>query len=379
MNKKRGKHFEGLDQSAFDSIKSWGMNSIRLGIFWDGLEPEPGKIDSLYLKQLDSLILRAEKAGLYVLLDMHQDLYSEKYGGDGAPDWACLDEGKPNTIIGGSWDDAYFTSPAIQTAFDNFWKNKKVSDGMGVQDHLINVWRTVAERYAESKTVIGFNLMNEPFIGSAINQVLEAYFKKILSINEEHALLDISTEEELLELWLSSDGRAQVMQLLENKEWYKQVMDASEPIYKEFEEKHLQSFYDKAYQEIRSVNSRHLLFLEPSVSANIGVKSFLKNNFGNRLVYSPHTYDIVTDTDHQASFSKDRLELILNRHHEKNNSLNVPLVMGEWGAFYGADSSVIEQAEYLLDYMKAIDSGHFYWSFEKDLNQRAYFNTLINY
>src|SRR5690625_3720881 len=91
MNKNRNKHFKGIDQSSFDSIKSWNMNAVRFGIFWDGLEPEPGKIDTVYLQKLDTAIAMAKKAGLYVMLDMHQDLYSEKYGGDGAPDWACLD------------------------------------------------------------------------------------------------------------------------------------------------------------------------------------------------------------------------------------------------------------------------------------------------
>lgn len=376
MNKNRDKHFEGLDQNSFDSIRSWNMNAVRFGIFWDGIEPEPGKIDTLYLQKIDTAITKAKNAGLYVLLDMHQDLYSEKYGGDGAPDWACLDEDKPNIASDGTWDDAYFTSPAIQTAFDNFWANKKASDGIGVQDHLIKVWKTVAERYADNPTVLGYNLMNEPLIGSPINDVLDAYFGVLLETEEASEFLVDLNEEEIIGFWLSKEGRSTIMNLLQDASLYKNVMDASEPIYKAFEKNHLQPFYDKAYAEIKKVDPHHLMFLEPSVSANIGVKSYLSNNFDDKLVYAPHTYDIVTDTDDQSSFSVDRLALIIDRHRQKRDELNVPLVMGEWGAFYHADSSVIKQADYILNQFDNIQSGQFYWSYEPDLNQRTYFKTL---
>ena len=67
-----------------------GFNLIRLGIFWDGAEPEPGKIDYGYLEKLREIVGLAEKHGIYVILDMHQDLFAQKFI-DGAPDLACLD------------------------------------------------------------------------------------------------------------------------------------------------------------------------------------------------------------------------------------------------------------------------------------------------
>ena len=84
--------------SDLDSIHAWGMNCIRLAIFWDGLEPQPGKINEEYLNRIAKVVRLAGNRGIYVLLDMHQDLYSGKFkSGDGAPAWATLDEGKPNT------------------------------------------------------------------------------------------------------------------------------------------------------------------------------------------------------------------------------------------------------------------------------------------
>lgn len=376
MNKTEGEHWSGIDKATFDSIKSWGMNCVRLGIFWDGLEPKPGAIDTNYFHHLDSCLVWAKEDGIYILLDMHQDLYSQKYNGDGAPDWACLDEGKPNTVAGGSWDDAYFTSPAIQTSFDSFWENKKAFDSVGVQDHLVNVWKTVAARYANNPLVVGYDLMNEPFIGSGINQVQQTYFKILLDTLQRNKSYHISNEQALMQLWMSPDGRAKMMKMMDDTILFKRMMDATEPIYAAFEEKYLQPFYEKAFAAIHQVDTNHLLFLEPSVSANIGVKSYLKNTFGKYMVYAPHTYDIVTDTKDQAAFSIPRLKLILGRHQQKREQLNVPMVMGEWGAFYDADSTIIPEAKFILHTMDSIQCGNMYWAYQKDLRNRSYFRVL---
>ncbi len=377
MNKtSEGGYFEGINQTAFDSIRSWGMNAVRLGIFWDGIEPKPGKIDSAYLKELDQRIAMAKKAGLYVLLDMHQDLYSEQYNGDGAPAWACLDDGRPNTVKGGSWDDAYFTSPAIQTAFDYFWENKKTEDGVGLQDHYLQAWKAVAKRYVDNPTVIGYDIMNEPFIGSPILEVQQAYFRVLADTLEKEKV--IKGKRQLMQMWMSPEGRFQIMKMLDDTTLFKKVIDATEPIYAQFEEKYLQPFYEKAHAAIQLVDTNHLLFLEPSVSANIGVKSHLQNTFNGTMVYAPHTYDIVTDTKAQQAYSTGRLSLILNRHRKKQEQLNVPMVMGEWGAFYDADSSILPEAKFILNTMKEMRYGNFYWAYQKDLRERTYFYILIN-
>lgn len=378
MNKNKSDHWAENNEAAFDSLHVWGMNAVRLGIFWDAIEPRPGFIDTNYFHHLDSCLIWAKQQGIYVLLDMHQDLYSEKYNGDGAPDWACLDEGKPNTVDGGSWDDAYFTSAAIQTSFDNFWKNKKASNSIGVQDHLISVWKAVAARYADDPVVIGYDLMNEPFIGSPIQQVQQIYFKVLLDTLQKDKSLHITNENALMKLWMSPQGRSKIMQMLDDIVLFKKVMDATEPIYATFEEKYLQPFYERAFAAIQKVDTNHLLFLEPSVSANIGVRSHLQNTFGKYMVYAPHTYDIVTDTKNESAYSLGRLKVILERHQQKQDQLNVPMVMGEWGAFYDADSSVIPEARFILQTMNDMHCGNLYWAFQNDLRKRSYFGVLYD-
>ena len=113
VNKNPEEQYIGKEgPETFQNFKKWGFNVIRLGIIWDGLEPEPGIYNEAYLKKIDQQIEWAKAAGLYVFLDMHQDLFSVKYS-DGAPQWATLDEGKPH-VTGSVWSDAYLISPAVR-------------------------------------------------------------------------------------------------------------------------------------------------------------------------------------------------------------------------------------------------------------------------
>ena len=79
----------------FAAMADWGSNCVRLGVIWDGLEPEPGVYDEGYLQGLDRQIAWAGEYSLNVFLDMHQDLYSVCFS-DGAPEWATLTGGQPH-------------------------------------------------------------------------------------------------------------------------------------------------------------------------------------------------------------------------------------------------------------------------------------------
>jgi len=40
------------DLKTFASFRRWGLNCVRLGVIWDGLEPEPGVFNETYCKGL---------------------------------------------------------------------------------------------------------------------------------------------------------------------------------------------------------------------------------------------------------------------------------------------------------------------------------------
>ena len=106
VNKDKANKFLNLTKDeAFVNLKKWGYNTVRMGVNWSGLEPHPGQYDTTYLKDLDTRLEYARQHGIYVILDMHQDLYSIKFG-NGAPLWATLDNDLPN-YTGGVWSDAY--------------------------------------------------------------------------------------------------------------------------------------------------------------------------------------------------------------------------------------------------------------------------------
>ena len=172
--------------AVFGRFREWGFNCVRLGIVWAGVEPQPGKYDEAYLAQVDKAVDWAAEHGIYVILDMHQDLYSMKYS-DGAAAWATLDEGKPHTT-GAIWSDAYLMSAAVQTAFDNFWANKPAVDGKGLQDHYAAMWKHLAQRYASKPGVVGYDLMNEPFPGSAANEFLPLMLTEFAKVIAERTV-----------------------------------------------------------------------------------------------------------------------------------------------------------------------------------------------
>jgi endoglycosylceramidase len=137
-------------------LRAWGFNSIRLGVIWAGLEPQPGVIDQGYLDHIGALVDLAAEQNFWVLLDMHQDLYSERFGGEGAPDWAVRDDGIPFSPVPGDFSLNY-TAPAVGRSFDNFWADKD-----GIRTEFVRAFTTLAERFAGSDTVLGYDLFNEP-------------------------------------------------------------------------------------------------------------------------------------------------------------------------------------------------------------------------
>jgi len=133
----------------FARLRDMGFDSIRLLVMWEAIEPRArGTYDTAYLEYIREIVKIAGDHGLYVLMDMHQDIFSRhllaklnskpEYGepgsvehsllslapsltggydeavqGDGAPLWAveaCLQEKK--------LDSKYWGVPRILSGLD---------------------------------------------------------------------------------------------------------------------------------------------------------------------------------------------------------------------------------------------------------------------
>jgi len=364
----------------YENLTHWGANCIRFYISWDRLESEPGIYNEEYLMEIDQRIAWAKENNLFVVLDMHQDLFSAKFD-NGAPEWAALDEGKPHTT-GLIWSDAYLLSEAVQTSFDNFWLNKPASDGKGVQDHYALLWQHIARRYANSSTVIGYDLMNEPFPGTSAKQstmiLLKSYGELKYKLTGE-----ILTEEQLVYMWGDEKSRMQVLNDLSTKENFDFVFSKLFELNKEFEVNYLQSMYQKVANAIREVDTKHILFLEHSYFSNSGVKSSLERVLladGSPdpfVAYAPHGYDLVTDTDAVALASNERVSHIFSRISEKGKQLKMPVWLGEWGAFYGNSESVIPVAIDAISLIEQNLFGNAYWSYDPGTENLEYFKKVL--
>ena len=60
------------------ALQEWGLNIIRLGVMWPGVEPERGAYDSAYLAAATQIITTAAMYNITTLVDCHQDCLAEQ-------------------------------------------------------------------------------------------------------------------------------------------------------------------------------------------------------------------------------------------------------------------------------------------------------------
>lgn len=142
-----------------------GFNVVRLGMFFRGYSPEPGVHDDAYLASFARTQRQLARAGLFSLIDFHQDQLGPPYSGRGFPDWFLIDDGLPNS--GAPFPGGYFANPALNRAYDHLWANDPGPGGVGLQDRFAAGWAQVAARFSRAPGVLGYDIFNEPWPGSA--------------------------------------------------------------------------------------------------------------------------------------------------------------------------------------------------------------------
>ncbi|MGZ5546852.1 MAG: cellulase family glycosylhydrolase [Nitrososphaeraceae archaeon] len=176
-----------------DRLKHLGLNIVRLLILWKGLEPLPNpdvdkkllpegeKYLNLMRKIIDALYAR----DLFVIIDFHQDIAHEIFGGDGFPDWAlAIDEKheipqqpKMNNKI---WAASYNLNKTVKNTLKSFWLNDLTNVQVGlkhfpVRSHLEKTIGLTAKFFRDSSelssasndehghpAIIGIEPFNEP-------------------------------------------------------------------------------------------------------------------------------------------------------------------------------------------------------------------------
>ncbi len=161
----------GADDMRF--LRRNGFNTVRLGIIQKGVEPElpgpSGKADyrERYLRSIAKTQRQLDEHGIFTLLDAHQDLYNERFQGEGFPDWAIVGDAATLPAEPAQGFPAnYLAMPALSRAFDHFWENAPDAAGRPLQDSFAAMWKHIATRFRGEPGVLGYNILNEPWPGS---------------------------------------------------------------------------------------------------------------------------------------------------------------------------------------------------------------------
>ncbi|OMJ84862.1 hypothetical protein SteCoe_13918 [Stentor coeruleus] len=173
-------------------MQSWGFNMVRFGIFWEALETSQGLYNISYLYQVNNTITKLGQAGIYTILDSHQDLLTRRFCGEGMPyfytpevNHRCSayplglifeEEGLCTSMNSYKFDvdsngdplideclqhsfEMYYMSPEVNSVFYNFYTNQTLLDAYA------NYWRAVIKVLGNNPYIFGLDLLNEPWPG----------------------------------------------------------------------------------------------------------------------------------------------------------------------------------------------------------------------
>ncbi|RMI35383.1 endoglycoceramidase I [Nocardia stercoris] len=154
-----GDHFTVTDADAA-LLARHGFDTVRLGVSFEALMPTEGVLDTAYLDRVAGVVDTLAAHGIYTLLDNHQDGLSSIWGGEGFPAWSI--HARPAAGESNPGFPLYYLMPSMNAGWDEIWNNT-----YGVVDQLGTALGALAARIAGKPGVLGIELLNEPWPGTA--------------------------------------------------------------------------------------------------------------------------------------------------------------------------------------------------------------------
>jgi endoglycosylceramidase len=153
------------DPLLFEKLTASGVNVIRHQFNWEAYEQSPNVYDESYLDYYANIVDRAAAAGVYVIIDIHQDAFSRwtlDGCGEGFPKWAIPQGTKLSEPDNGSkcwfWPLRVMANrSSIEAIFNKFY----AEDYMPRERYML-LLEKLATRFAGYRNVIGYDLLNEP-------------------------------------------------------------------------------------------------------------------------------------------------------------------------------------------------------------------------
>ncbi len=259
-------------EQALDDLAARGFDLLRLSVYWHLLEPEQGTYDEAYLDDVATVLDRAEARGITVILSFHQDVFGPAFGDAGIPEWATRTDDIPFERHD-MWMLNYL-EPALQAAFQHLYEDEDLRQAQA------DMVAHVAERFGDHPTVIGYDLLNEPW-----GQIQEG----------------------------------------------EELADAA----KRLQAEQLTAMYQRLADALAEVDPDGWVFIEPPNVASVGLPVDLGRVDHPRVVFFPHFYDPDVESANYLG-GEAELDLAFFEQYEPiivtyAEEHDVPLMIGEWG------------------------------------------------
>jgi endoglycosylceramidase len=183
-----------LSEIDIEYLLAYGFNLVRLGVLWEAVEVAPGVYNQTYLKAVETLVNSLGHAGIYTMIDSHQDLLTRALCGEGMPTFLVHDlshscdshllsslfwligmcrseeslhlpkDENGNPLLSACVTHSFYKmylSPETNSLFAQLYNNVD-----GLQDKFVAYWEQVHNVFASNPYILGYDLLNEPWPGN---------------------------------------------------------------------------------------------------------------------------------------------------------------------------------------------------------------------
>ncbi len=159
----------GLSDVDLDRIAAHGWNVIRLGVTFEGIMPTKGVVDQAHLAAIESVVERIAERGMYVLLDLHQDVMGKPWG-NGFPAWAIHHSPELEALEPDLGFPLNSARPSHNLAWDAFWADRPLATGdpKGPVGYLADAIAALVERVGDHPGLAGLEIINEAWAGTPV-------------------------------------------------------------------------------------------------------------------------------------------------------------------------------------------------------------------